>query len=382
MSDYFLFLQVFWFFAVGAVLILYATTAGFDYGTTLMLPFMKKEEDRRVMLNVVGFTWDGNQTWLVFAGGALFVIYPTAYASVFSGLYAAMLCILWSLFLRPPGFDYRSKINSDFWRRMWDWALFLSAFIPVFIFGMLLGDFLHGIPMYFDPIMLRPFDDGSFWGLLNLPGCFCGVVAILMVLMHGASLLHRRTEDALKERFARLYLIFAGLFLIFFTITGLIVAFVVKGYVLVHSPYNATNHVLNNVVEVKRSAWILSYGQYPWKVAPPIIAYVAVFLAALTLRIGRGGLSFWCSCLAVAGTLGTIGATLFPFVVPSSTHPNQSITVWNGTSTFERLAVMFYIALVCFTIMFIYKVFVYWGVWHKKETVDIDDIKRNEHMSY
>lgn len=380
--DFFVFLQVFWFFAVGAVLILYATTAGFDYGVTLMMPFLKKEEDRKVMLNVIGMTWDGNQTWLVFAGGALFVIWPAVYASVFSGLYAAMLCILWALFLRPPGFDYRSKIECAKWRTMWDWSLFISALVPVFIFGLLWGNLLHGVPFYFDPLFLRPMYAGNFAGLLNLPGWLCGIAALLMVLMHGAALLHRRTENGLKKRFGRLFLLFATLFLIVFTITGFVMGFVVHGYYLLHTPANALNHILNNVVSTERGGWILSYAKYPWKLAAPIIAYVAIIMAMSLIKVGKGFISFWLSAIGVAGIVATAGTALFPFVLPSSLKPNQSITVWNGTSTYYRLEVMFYVALVCLAVIFLYKIYAYRAVWHKKQTLNIKDIEENEHMTY
>lgn len=382
MHNFFLFLQVYWFFAIGAVLIIYACTAGFDFGTTIMLPFFKKEQDRRVMLNVIAPTWDGNQTWLVFGGGAIFVIWPMVYASIFSGFYAAMMFILWSFFLRPPGMDYRSKINKYGWRRMWDWGLFISSFFPVILFGVALGNFLHGVPIHFDDIFLRPYYEGNFWGLLNLPGCFCGTVALLMVLMHATTLQYRRTEGGLKEKFKKLFYIFSVLFLCLFTITGLIIGFAVKGYVLVHSPVNPTEHILDNMVTMQRGAWILSYAQYPWKVVAPIVAYFAVFAAMIMMRISRGTLAFWFSCLAVAGTVATAGTALFPFVVPSSLHPNQSITIWNGTSDFYTLGALFFVSLVLLTVILIYKIYVYRAVWHRKSTLTIQDIEKEEHMSY
>ena len=196
-------LQLIWWVLVGAVLIIYATTAGFDFGATMFLPFMRNEEERRVVLNVVAPTWDGNQTWIVFAGGGLFLAYPTVYATVFSGLYFLMLIILFAFFLRPPGFDYRGKINSHKWRRFWDCGLFISAFLPVLMFGMIFGNLFLGLPFYFDHFTMRSFYSGSFFELFNVPSLLCGATALLMCLMHGAAYVARRTEGFLCEKFKK-----------------------------------------------------------------------------------------------------------------------------------------------------------------------------------
>jgi len=261
-------LQFVWWVIIGAVLITYAATAGFDFGVTMILPFIKKEKEKRVLINAVGRTWDGNQTWIVFAGGAIFVIWPAVYAATFSGLYAAMLCILWAFFLRPPGFDYRHKVDNATWRRFWTWGLFVSAFLPMLIFGVAFGNLLQGLPIYFDAFSLRSFYDGNFFGLLNTFGVLCGFVAIFMALMHGAAMLHRRTEGDLKCRMKRLFYVFSGVYLILFTIGGLMVAFSIQGYTLVKSPENAVLHPLSNVVTRATGAWLLressraDYGLY------------------------------------------------------------------------------------------------------------------------
>ena len=128
------FLKIAWWLMIGAVLMVYAATAGFDAGVTMYMPFLRDETDRRVVLNTSAPTWDGNLTWIVFAGGGLFVVWPVVYATAFSGMYSALLLILFSLFLRPPGYEYRNKIDNAAWRKTWDWALFISAVIPVFVF--------------------------------------------------------------------------------------------------------------------------------------------------------------------------------------------------------------------------------------------------------
>jgi cytochrome bd ubiquinol oxidase subunit II len=375
-------LQFIWWVLIGAVLIIYAATAGFDFGATMLLPFMRKESDRRVILNASGRTWDGNQTWIVFAGGGLFVIWPAVYAATFSGLYAAILIILWSFFLRPPGFDFRAKIDSHIWRRFWDLGLFVSAFFPMLIFGVAFGNLLQGLPLSFSPISLRSFYHGNFWGLINWMGIIAGVVAILMALMHGAAMLNRRTEGDLKRRMQRLFYIFGVLLLIVFTGGGFMVAYAVKGYVLVHSPANATLHPLSSVVTRQTGAWFASYAQYPWKAAAPIVAYIGIVLAMITLKLGKGAFAFWMSVVAIAGVVATAGTALFPFIVPSSFAPAQSMTVWNATSAQYTLNAMLYVTIPLLAFILCYKIFAYWAVWRGKGTLDSKDVAANEHEYY
>lgn len=374
-------LQCIWFFLVGAVLCIYASTAGFDFGATMINPFMQNETDRRLLLNAVGPTWDGNQTWIVFAGGALFIVYPSIYATVFSGLYAAMLVILWSFFLRPPGFDYRSKIESMVWKRMWDWALFISAFFPVFVFGVAFGNFMVGLPFQFDPITLRMYYGGNFWGLLNQFSILCGIISVVLFITHGAAYLTRRTEGDLRVRMYRVHKIFAGLLVILLTVAALMVSFQVKGYVLLKSPVNALAHPLTNIVARETGAWVHSYGQYPWKIVGPILAYVGIIASMLT-PIKKGTFLFWSSVVGVCGTVMTAGFNLFPFIVPSSTHMPESYTVWNSTSTYYTLKTMLWIAVTCLLIILVYKIYAYWTIWHQKPTIDEQDLKERGHESY
>lgn len=376
-------LQIAWWVIIGLVMIIYASTSGFDYGATMIMPFMRKEDERRVVLNTVARTWDGNQTWFIFFGGALFVIWPAVYGTIFSGFYAAMLIILWSLFFRPPGFDYRSKIENMVWRRTWDVGLFISSFFPLAAFGLAIGTIMQGVPIQFDTFSLRPFYHGDFWGLINWFAIVCAIVSILMGGMHASAFLNRRTEGHMKHFFVRLHLIFSSLFLIFFTGAGFMVAFYIPGYFLIHSPNHAWLHPLSSVVTRETGGWIISYAQYPWKAYPPIIAYIGVFLSLLTIRMGKkGGTAFWCSVMAVAGTVATAGTAMFPFVVPSSIDLKESMTVFNATSAQYTLNIMLYVAVVLFALILVYKIFAYRAVWAGKKTLSTEDVEKNKHSFY
>ncbi len=381
MLDY-TFLQVIWWFLIGVVLIIYATTAGYDAGVTMMMPFLRNETDRRVVLNTSAPVWDGNMTWIVFAGGGLFVVWPVVYSTAFSGCYAAMLCILWAFFFRATGFDYRSKINKHYWRRFWDLGLFVSGALPVFIFGLLVGNCLLGFPFHFDEKTFRSFYTGNFGQLLSGFALLTASISVLMELMHGSAYIQRRTEAHLREMAHKLFYVFAVLVLIGFTVAGFWVALGIKGYILVSSATKPSLYPLNNVVTQATGAWIDSYAIYPWKFYPPVIAYGSLLLALWANYKRHIVMCFWCSAVAIGGIIATAGATLFPFIMPSSTHLNESLTVWNSTSSQYALDIMLYVGVVLLLIIFCYKLFAFHTIWSKKKTITADDIERDDHSYY
>ena len=380
-------LKIIWWFLVGAVLIIFASTAGTDYGVTMMLPFMRRkatfaenDAERRVMLNTVAATWDGNFTWLVFGGGCFFVIWPVIYGTVFSGFYWALLLVLWSFAMRPPGFDYRSKIHTDGWRKNWDILLGLSGFVPLLIFGVALGNLFVGLPISFDKISMRNFYSGDFWMLLNPFGIICGVGAVLMGLMQGAAHLNRRTEGDLKRCFQRVHAWSGLAFLLVFIAGGILLATVVTGYHLVSSPADPTAMMWGNVVTKSMGGWITHLNMHPMLWFIPAAVFVFVILSILTRD--SGWFSFWMSSLAIAATIGTIGVTLFPFLVPSSVAANESLTVWNAVSSQFSLMGMFYIGLIMLIIIFTYKLWAFRVVWRKKHTLSAQDVAKESHTFY
>ena len=167
------FLRFIWWLLIGVLLIGFAVTDGFDMGVGALLKIVgKTDNERRVMINAVAPHWDGNQVWLITAGGALFAAWPPVYATSFSGFYLAMILTLVALYMRPIGFDYRSKLDSPRWRSNWDWALTFGSSVPPIIFGVAFGNLLIGVPFHFDEL-LRIIYTGSFFALLN-PFCVVG----------------------------------------------------------------------------------------------------------------------------------------------------------------------------------------------------------------
>jgi cytochrome d ubiquinol oxidase subunit II len=293
-----------------------------------------------------------------------------------------MFSMLFSNFLRPPGFDYRGKINNDYWRKFWDVALFVSSIIPMFFFGFIFGNLLMGLPFDFDPIFMRDFYTGDFWHLLNWCGIFAGLCSFFVLAMHGASYIALRSEDDLKNLFMKIQVVFGVLFLIFFTATGFIIAFHVKGYILDYSPIYATGHPLDNIVHKGLGAWLSSYHDHWWKIFGPLIAYLGTFICIISSISKFNFLSFCGSILAVTGTILTAGFALFPFIVPSITNPNESITVWNATSSYFALSVILIIVIILGVVICAYKIFAYRSIWRDKPTLNINDINKDPHTYY
>ena len=193
-----------WWALVGVLLIGFAVTDGMDMGVGTLLPFLgKNDSERRIIINTVGPHWDGNQVWFITAGGAIFAAWPAVYAAAFSGFYLAMLLVLFALFFRPVGFDYRSKIENQGWRNAWDWGLFAGGFIPSLIFGVAFGNLLQGVPFHLDEFLRVTYDAKFIWALLPLLNPFAilaGLISVAMLAGHGSTWLQMRADEVVAAR--------------------------------------------------------------------------------------------------------------------------------------------------------------------------------------
>jgi cytochrome d ubiquinol oxidase subunit II len=353
-------LKVIWWAVVGVLLVGFAILDGFDLGIGTLLPFVgRTDAERRVMLNCVGPTWEGNQVWFITAGGATFAAWPLVYATGFSGFYVALIVVLFALILRPVGFDYRSKVPDPRWRNAWDWGIFVNGLIPSLVFGVAFGNLLLGVPFHFDGDQ-RSVYTGPFFALLNPFALLAGVVSVAMLTMHGAIYLQLRTEGAVRERAivaARL----AGIVLLAtFVAAGFWVAKGIDGYQIASMP-PADSSFLPSAKTVERlpAGWLHNYSKYPWTVIAPLAAVGATILALVTSALSRAVLAFVLSCIAVAGVVLTAGFALFPFIMPSSSDPGHSLTVWDSVSSYKTLQVMFWAVPIFVPIILAYTAWVY-----------------------
>jgi cytochrome bd ubiquinol oxidase subunit II len=374
-------LKFVWWLLLGVLLIGFAIMDGQDMGVGALLPFVgKNDNERRVIINTVGPHWDGNQVWFITGGGAIFAAWPYAYATAFSGFYWAMMAVLWALFFRPVGFDYRSKINNSLWRSTWDWLLFVGSFVPPLIFGVAFGNLLLGVPFHFDDD-LRSFYTGTFWALLNPFSLLCGVVSAAMIIFHGAIYLALRTEDVVRERALRASTIALIVVVITFSLAGIWIDLGIKGYSLVAGSYlpAAAPDPLHKQVVTAAGAWMHNFQQYPLLLLIPVLAYVGFILAWLLAKNGKNFIAFWSSALGLAGVIGTAGVAMFPFIMPSSTELRSSLTVWDASSSEFTLTVMLVAAIIFVPIVLFYTSWCY-RVMRGKVTSEM--IRKNDHSAY
>ncbi|MNM90035.1 Cytochrome bd-I ubiquinol oxidase subunit 2 [compost metagenome] len=354
-------LRVIWWLLLGVLLIGFAVMDGFDLGVGALLPFVAKtDEERRLVINTVGPVWEGNQVWLVLGGGAIFAAWPPLYAVSFSGFYLAMFVILFALILRPVGFKYRSKMPTPRWRNNWDWALFVGGFIPALIMGVAVGNVLLGVPFHFDDTQ-RIFYTGTFFGLLTPFALLAGLLSVAMVVSHGAAMLVIKTDGPVADRSARFGSIAALLTFVLFALGGVWVAMGLPGYgftsqVVTDGP---SNPLLKTVEITAAGGWMHNYAAMPATILAPVVGLLGALLSAVLLRKRRGGLAFLASGASIAGIILTVGFAVFPFLLPSSSQPGSSLTLWDASSSHLTLWIMLLATVLFLPIIIAYTSWVY-----------------------
>ncbi|ODU26340.1 MAG: cytochrome d ubiquinol oxidase subunit 2 [Thiobacillus sp. SCN 62-729] len=338
-------LKLIWWLLIGVLLVGFAIMDGHDMGMGVLLPFVGRNDlERRAVINTVAPHWDGNQVWFITAGGAVFAAWPMVYATAFSGFYWAMMAALWALFFRPVGFDYRSKIQNPAWRSTWDWGLFIGGAVPPIIFGVAFGNLLQGVPFHFDDILMSTYT-GSFWQLLNPFALLAGVVSLGMITFQGG-----------------------------WVATG------IDGYVITSAvDPNGLPDPLAKTVATAAGAWMTNYHTYAWAKWVPIAAFAALAGGILFARLDKAGLAFWSSSLACAGIIGTAGVSMFPFIMPSSTDPRSSLTVFDAVSSHLTLGLMLGATVIFMPLIIFYTSWCYKVMWGKVTT---EFIAANDKSAY
>ncbi|NAW70427.1 cytochrome d ubiquinol oxidase subunit II [Vibrio sp. V27_P1S3P104] len=370
-------LRLIWWVLIGVLLVGFAITDGFDMGVGALVPVLgKNDAERRVMINSIAPHWDGNQVWLITAGGALFAAWPLVYATSFSGFYLAMIVTLAALWLRPIGLDYRSKIEDPKWRNTWDICISISGFVPPIIFGVAFGNLLQGVPFQLNELIM-PSYHGSFFGLLNPFALVCGLVSLFMILMQGSAWLQMKTTGELHTR-ARATAQFSGLLTcLLFVAAGFWIQNI-DGYVVVSAIDGAAaSNPLNKEVVREAGAWMHNFETYPILWLAPALGVFMPLLAVLASRFEKCALAFLTSSLGNAGVIFTAGFAMFPFVMPSSLEPSHSLTMWDATSSELTLNVMTFIAFVMVPIILAYTAWSYYKMFGRLDNKYIEDNKNS-----
>ena len=348
-------LRVIWWALLGVLLIGFAVTDGYDLGTLMLLPFVGRgDAERRQTLETVEPTWEGHQVWFILGGGASFAAWPLLYATSFSGFYVAMLLVLAALILRAVGFNFRSKLPHPRWRSLWDWVLFGGGLVPALIFGVAFGNLLLGVPFHLDAD-LRPIYAGSFFGLLRPFALLAGLVSIAMLTMHGGAWIAYKADGAVAQRASRAAAGAGVALIVLFALAGVWIAKGVPGYALAAAMvHDGPSNPLGKTVSVRAGAWLANYENFPRLAAVPGIAFVGALLAIAFARARRDLLAFLASGVSVAGVIATAGVTLFPFLLPSSSNPGSSLTVWDSSSSRLTLFIMLIATVIFLPIILIY----------------------------
>ncbi len=369
-------LKTIWWGLIGVLLIGFALTDGFDLGIGMLLRAIGRTDlERRALINAIGPTWDGNQVWLILGAGAVFAAMPLVYATAFSALYPAMLAALFALFFRPTGFEYRSKVRDPRWRNFWDWGLAIGGGLPAFLFGAAFGILLEGVPYRFDPEM-RLVIEGGFFDVLTPFALFAGVISAALLAMHGAAWAALKTEGALAERAARARKAAAVLFAASFALGGVWLAFKPGYQIVAIGDTNAALDPRLKQVAVETGAWLANFRAHPALWLLPAGAIAAAALAAL---LKRAQAAFCASSAAVVLALATVGAAMFPFLVPSRSMPAHSLTAWDAAASAHTLALMLLATIVFLPIILAYTRWVYRVL---RGPVDIERIARDEYGAY
>ncbi|MGA9594635.1 MAG: cytochrome d ubiquinol oxidase subunit II [Acidimicrobiia bacterium] len=320
-------LNTLWFALIAVLWVGYFFLEGFDFGVGMLLPFVSDDDlDRRVVINTIGPVWDGNEVWLLVAGGATFAAFPEWYATLFSGFYLPLFLILVALIIRGVAFEFRGKEDSARWRATWDWAIVIGSFLPALLWGVAFANILRGVPIE----MVNGYHEytGGFWNLLNPYALVGGLASLSLFLLHGALFLSLKTEGTVKDR------VDALLRLLAWPAVGLVLAFMVWTYI------------------------DLGEGLIPGLL--PLLAVVGL-VAIPYLALGKkNGWAFIATGAAIALIVATLFIILYPNVLPSSVDAAASLDVYNAASTNLTLKVMTVVAVIFTPVVLVYQSWTYW----------------------
>lgn len=331
------FLQTLWFILIAILWIGFFFLEGFDFGVGMLLPFLgKKDEERRAVINAIGPTWDGNEVWLLTAGGATFAAFPHWYATMFSGFYLALFLLLVGLILRGISFEYRSKDSNPAWRSRFDWMIAVGSFIASLLLGAAFANLARGVPI--DENMMYT---GNLFTLLNPYGLLGGLTTVVVFLLHGANFLGLKLEGELRER------------AIAFS-KKLYIAAVVVATLLLIATYFYTDI---------RSKLGIDPG------ITPIASFVALLVAIYFINRKMEGWAFVMTALHIVLTQVTFFTLMFPRVMVSSLNPDWSLTIYNASSSQYTLTVMSVVALIFVPIVLAYQGWTYY-MFRKRVSAD------------
>ena len=323
-------LNTIWFFLIGILLIGYAILDGFDLGIGALHLLVKKDDERRIMINAIGPVWDGNEVWLVTSGGALFAAFPEVYATIFSGFYTAFILLLFMLIFRAVAIEFRSKQPMRWWRQMWDIAFSVASILIAFLAGVALGNIVTGIPLGPDKEFM-----GTFWSMINPYTILVGITTVALFMMHGAIYGVMKTEGELHDKLRS----WVNNTIIFFVICYVTMTMAT----LIYYP-----HMIQHFKD-SPALFILA-----------ILNMLAVANIPREILKGKNILAFLSSSASIAALLALFAFGVFPNIVYASNNPAYSLNIYNASSSQATLKIMLIIALIGIPFVLAYTISIYW----------------------
>jgi cytochrome d ubiquinol oxidase subunit II len=334
-------LNTLWFIFIAVLYTGFFILEGFDFGVGILLPFLgKSDTQRRTIINTIGPHWDGNEVWLIVAGGATFASFPNWYATLFSGFYLPLFLIIIGLIIRGVAFEFRSKDDNPLWRNLWDWCIFTGSLLASILFPIAISNLVRGVPINADMQYV-----GGFFNLFNPYSLLAALVFCLLFIMHGATFLSIKTDGEIEHRSKELV---RWLWLL---------------VVLVLAIFLITSFV---ITDVRQNLNVFS-------VVFPILAIISILSAGYFIRKAQYGRLFIMTCLTVAFAVLTFFAFLYPRVMVSSLNPAWSLTIQNAASSFKALRLMTIVTLILLPIVLLYQSWTYW-VFRRRVSSDIEKL--------
>jgi len=323
-------LPVIWFVLLAALLTGYAILDGFDLGVGILHPLARDERERRLFVNAIGPLWDGNEVWLVTFGGALFAMFPEAYATIFSGFYLAFMLLLVALITRAVSLEFRGKMASAGWRRAWDWAFFGSSLGATLLFGVTVGNGIIGVPLDTHGVFA-----GGLLALLGPYQLLVGLLAVALFALHGALFLHLKAEGPVQQRLATAVWHVWGTFLTLYLLVTI--------YTLLVVPEAAAN-----------------FRHYPWAGIVLVLNVLAIAYIPRALFLRRYGRAFVASTLTITCLVFLFAMAVFPTILHARNDPALSWTIYNAASSTKTLTIGLIIAGIGMPFVLAYTGIVYW----------------------
>ncbi|MFH1050891.1 MAG: cytochrome d ubiquinol oxidase subunit II [bacterium] len=322
-------LQITWFILLIVLFTGYTVLDGFDLGVGMLHFVAKTDRERRVLLNSIGPVWDANEVWLITAGGALFAAFPDVYATVFSGFYMAFMLFLLVIIGRAIAIEFRGKVDSDSWKKVWDIVFHISSYLIVFLLGLTFGNILSGLPISSDKEFA-----GTFLGLFNPYSIYVAITAVLLIKLHGRLFLLNKTEgDMLNRMLNRFNFLWILCLIIYIGLT--IWTALGQSQLLFNYNHNGALYLI------------------------PVITYVSLILIYLFVKRRKYYSAFLSSCFFIGLLIVQAGIGIYPNLVPSNPIAENSLTIFNSSSSDATLLTMFIIACIGIPLVIVYKILMY-----------------------